>query len=65
MYFFDFLASDFDGVLIWLDHGDGAVLVIEASDVENMIATETVFFDLPAGDLVELKTNKVGKVVFG
>ena len=65
MEFFNFLAGSFDGSLIWFDRGDGAVLVIEASDVENMIATEAVFFDLPAGSLVELKTDKVGKLVFG
>ena len=65
MEFFNFLTGSFDGILIWFDHGDGAVLVIEASDVENMVATEAVFFNLPVGGLVELKTNKVGKLVFG
>ena len=63
--FFNFLSGSFDGILIWFDHGNGAVLVIEASDVENMIATETVFFDLPVGSLIELKTDKVGELVFG
>ena len=65
MYSFDFLASDFDGVLIWLNYGGGEVLGVRTADVKDVRAAQAVLFDLPTGSLVQFKADKIGKVVFG